>query len=296
MEDVEKWILQSVEGSTEILSMTPLKGGMSSTLHRVELLVNGEVEHVVLRQFTLREWLEVEPDLAQHEAESLRWAQEAAINTPQLIAYSESEIPAVLMTKLPGSVVLQPENLNNWLHQLAETLVQIHQVSAEGYERSYRSYNDPMKLQIPAWSEHQDLWHRAFEIARGPRPQTRECFLHRDYHPTNVLWQNGRVSGVVDWVNACRGPAGVDVGHCRLNLALLIGQEAADRFLDEYQKLAGPSFTYEPYWDLISLLEWLPNPPAVYQGWVDLGITHLTAPLMKERYEHLLASLVQRQV
>ncbi|MFD0682267.1 MULTISPECIES: hypothetical protein [unclassified Paenibacillus] len=25
------------------------------------------------------------------------------------------------------------------------------------------------------------------------------------------------------WVNACRGPAGIDIGHCRLNPAMLFG-------------------------------------------------------------------------
>jgi hypothetical protein len=109
-----------------------------------------------------------------------------------------------------------------------------------------------------------------------------------------VLWQEGRISGIVDWVNACHGPAGIDVGHCRLNLALLMGVAAADQFLAEYQAAAGSAFAYHPYWDLVSLLEFLPGPPAVFRGWIDYGVTHLTPGLMVERIEEYLLSLLRR--
>jgi hypothetical protein len=72
---------------------------------------------------------------------------------------------------------------------------------------------------------------------------------------------------VVDWPNACRGAANIDVAWCRMNLAALYGVAAADRFLDFYRSLTGPSFDYHPYWDLIVLIELLPGPPDVYSGW-----------------------------
>ena len=68
--------------------------------------------------------------------------------------------------------------------------------------------------------------------------------MHRDFHPGNVLWPHGRAS-VVDWANACRGPWGCDVAHCRDNLIRIDGQGAADRFLAEYRSLTGE--TLGPY-------------------------------------------------
>jgi hypothetical protein len=56
-----------------------------------------------------------------------------------------------------------------------------------------------------------------------------------------------------------RGPAGVDLGWCRHNLVRLHGVREADRFLDAYVSMSGPSFEYHPYWDLITLadaLDW----------------------------------------
>jgi Ser/Thr protein kinase RdoA (MazF antagonist) len=54
-------------------------------------------------------------------------------------------------------------------------------------------------------------------------------FLHRDYHPGNLLWNDGSLSGIVDWAFSCRGPRGVDVAHTRWNLALVDIVAAAAR-------------------------------------------------------------------
>ena len=72
------------------------------------------------------------------------------------------------------------------------------------------------------------MWERAVEISRGPAPDLPAVLLHSDFHPGNVLWRYGRVSGVVDWPGACSGPAAADVGHCRINL-LTMGAEVASR-------------------------------------------------------------------
>jgi aminoglycoside phosphotransferase (APT) family kinase protein len=54
-----------------------------------------------------------------------------------------------------------------------------------------------------------------------------KVLVHGDYQHFNVLWSQGRLTGVVDWPNAGTGNRGSDVGHCRLNLAVLFGPSAA---------------------------------------------------------------------
>ena len=63
-----------------------------------------------------------------------------------------------------------------------------------------------------------------------------------------MLWSRGRITGVVDWVNGCRGPIEADIAMARVNLALVAGVEAADVFL----ALCGPDIAarYDPVWDL----------------------------------------------
>ena len=64
-----------------------------------------------------------------------------------------------------------------------------------------------------------------------------------------MLWQDGAVTGIVDWASARIGAPGVDVGHCRWNLARALGQDAADRF----PALAGAD-GHHPYWDVVAAL------------------------------------------
>lgn len=80
-------------------------------------------------------------------------------------------------------------------------------------------------------------------------------FIHRDYHPGNVLWSHHQISGIVDWPSACRGPAEADVGHCRANLIGHFGQKAADRFLAIWKTVSGTA-DYHPYFDLTDVLSW----------------------------------------
>ena len=51
----------------------------------------------------------------------------------------------------------------------------------------------------------------AAQRTASPQP----CFIHRDFRPRNLLWSEGRVGGVVGWVETSIGPAWLDVTHCR---------------------------------------------------------------------------------
>ena len=203
-------------------------------------------------------------------------------------------VPATLVEKIEGMVVLAPTDTQPWLRGLAETAAAIHRVEASGFRWKYRRYNDGVKLSVPPWSKQQDAWRIAIEIVKSPPPSYRECFIHRDYHPSNVLWQSGRVSGVVDWVNGCRGPAGIDVAWCRHNLANLHSVAIADDFLTAYVAAAGREFEYDPYWDLMSVVELLPGPPTMYEGWRVAGVPPISNATMRERVDNYVASVIAR--
>jgi aminoglycoside phosphotransferase (APT) family kinase protein len=294
--DTLQWVAASVDA--EIQSVQRLAGSTSSTLYSVEAARNDRPLKLVLRLFTNADWLADEPDLVQHEAASLKKAAEADVPTPELVACDESGAycgaPAILMTQLPGRVDLMPVDLDGWLYQLAEAIAPLHTLDVGEFPWRYAPYNDVTCLEPPAWSGYPGLWERAIEIVNAPWPEVRECFIHRDYHPVNVLWQDGRVSGIVDWPNACRGPAGIDVAWCRGNLVGLFGVAVADRFLEAYQSLAGSSFEYHPHWDLLDIIEWLPGPPTVYLPWIEFGIQSLTDEIVQGRVDEYLVSVMGR--
>jgi aminoglycoside phosphotransferase (APT) family kinase protein len=295
---VLKWVIQSVDPNASLLSVQRLYGGISSLVHRISLQVGRTKKDFVLRQFNDSDWLREEPDLALHEGMSLRMAGRTQVQAPQLVAFDETGnvcgLPAVLMTKLEGAVVLKPENVDRWVNGLAESLARIHVIKADNFPWAYFTYHNIASMERPGWSSVPELWEKAIECLNGPRPKVEECFIHRDYHPANVLWSENKVSGVVDWVSACIGPAGIDVGHCRVNLAMLSGVRTADLFLAAYQDYTADFFTYEPYWDLLSLADILDGPPEVYSGWTALGVTGLMNQLMEERLDEYLVSLLGR--
>jgi aminoglycoside phosphotransferase (APT) family kinase protein len=281
-----------------VISVTVLAGATSSVVHRVEVETNGARRSLVLRRFTNAEWVRAEPDLALREGVSIQHATRAGLPAPELVATDKDGSycgdPATLVTLLRGAVVLQPVNRNEWVRGLARAAAQIHRVDAAGFRWKYRRYNDRESLHVPQWSQQPDAWRKAIDIVQGPAPSYRECFVHRDYHPSNVLWSDGRVSGVVDWVNACRGPAGIDVAWCRHNLANLHSVSVADDFLAAYVEAAGSDFEYDPYWDLMSAAELLPGPPAMYEGWRAGGVPNISNAVMRERVDLYVASVVAR--
>ena len=88
------------------------------------------------------------------------------------------------------------------------------------------------------WLADRGLRDAAREAASGPLVEEK-VLVHGDYQHFNVLWCDGRLTGVVDWPNAATGNRGSDVGHCRLNLAVLFDAETAGDYLVMYERAAG---------------------------------------------------------
>jgi aminoglycoside phosphotransferase (APT) family kinase protein len=142
------------------------------------------------------------------------------------------------------------------------------------------------------------VWQRAFaRIDRDPPPY-QGCFLHRDFHPGNVLFADGTVTGVVDWVETSWGPADLDVAHCGTGLALLHGSTAAGERMRAAYRAAGGRLTADPaeraYWELIDAVAFLPDPGKVARPWRDCGCHDLSTELACQRLEDHVAAILAR--
>lgn len=298
------WIVKQVGKDSHVVHIKPLLGGISSAMSTVHIENHGESLQWVMRQFTDKNWLNEYPDLAVYETEALQVAEQAGLSSPKWIATDYHgqfcDHPTVLMSHMSGQVELRPQHLNQWLSGMAETLAELH-VNAAKYKltvgRNYYTYNAIADLQVPTWSRYPTVWKRIIDILQSvdSAPSYIPQFIHRDYHPTNVLWKDGKVSGIVDWVNACMGPIGIDTGHCRLNLVQLYGVGAAEYFLSCYLNCARVSNEVaNPYWDMLTLIETLPGPLSVYRGWEDLGFYDLTPDLMASRLDEYAQCLINK--
>ncbi len=93
---------------------------------------------------------------------------------------------------------------------------------------------------------------------------------------------------MIDWVNGCTGPPGIDVARYRLNLALDHGMEEADAFRLAYRAAAGPEAADHPHWDVVDAVDAMPyyDGPDAVAAWPS-GEWPATA---RDRVELFLAS------
>jgi Ser/Thr protein kinase RdoA (MazF antagonist) len=256
--EVREWI--SRQTGTAVIRVRRLPGASTSAVHVVVL---SDGQRLVLRRYVWSWVLEDEPIAPQREVDALNFASAAGLLCPRPVAADFSgvdigdNIPAILMTKLPGTAVAVPD-----LYRLAETAAAIHSVSGADLGHHYFPWYTGTTTAAasgaaPPAAARPRLWETAIEIWRTEIPAYLPTLIHRDFHPGNVLWVHRRYSGVVDWVNACEGPPGCDIAHCRANLMDLSGTQTADRFLDAYQDITGN--TYHPYWEIASVLEHGPS-------------------------------------
>lgn len=278
MSRLSTWVARATGGSVG----SRLEGATSSTLH--DVIIDG-TPAMIVRVFTNTEWLASEPDLASHEAAALRAVEGIDVPTPRLVALDatgeSAGAPAIVMTRLPGRVDLPHDPSDRWLARIAESLAVIHGTRLDGFSWNFDPWVDEASLRPPVWTTSPKLWERVIMTYLDGMPHEPERFLHRDYHPTNVLWDGGTITGVVDWVNACMGPASSDIAHCRLNLALMYGVDTADRFT----RMLDPA--YARIWDIAAALSGLQETD-VYPPWRTFGLTHLTAAVVRGRLEEFV--------
>ena len=86
----------------------------------------------MLRRYVRADWLEEEPDLAEHEARVLALLASSDVDAPRLVAVDpngeQCDVPAVLMTRLPGRIRWTPRDVDGFLTGLVDAMLTIHAV------------------------------------------------------------------------------------------------------------------------------------------------------------------------
>lgn len=290
------WLGDVLRCDPQRLCATPMSGSTSSSLFRIECPRGSRVDRYVLRLIDNGPWLAEEPDVAEHEYAALQEAKRAGLKAPEPVACAGLEagfgFPVVLMGFVEGKVRIRAGDFQAWLEKIAFELAAVHAHSPARFPWRYRSWTPKEDLAPPAWSAEPELWEVAVERLLEGEPDAPARFLHRDYHPVNLLWVGGEIHAVVDWIQACLGPAGVDVAHCRTNLALMHGPWAAELFLAAYTRFA-PDFAYDPYWDYDSILDWSLQGPSFYSPWAEFGLARVPPRVLRDRLEGHLRRVVR---
>lgn len=246
---VRAWIAATT-GAT-VTDAVQLDGASSVALHRLEL---SDGTRLALRRYVWAPYIESEPDAPTREVDAIEFARRKGLPAPELIAHDLTGaeigdgIPAVLMSLLLGEPIAVPD-----LDRLAEAAAAIHDVDASDLGHEYFPWYEDEMVTPPPLATQPELWERAIDLWHTARPTYRPTLIHRDFHPGNLLWSHGRLTGIVDWAGACRGPIGCDIAHCRANLRKLATPDVADSFVRAYRSLTG--YELDPFWIMAGHLE-----------------------------------------
>jgi aminoglycoside phosphotransferase (APT) family kinase protein len=286
------WVEQTLGGSARVVGRKRLTGGLTSIVHRLMVERNGRREQYVLRWWPNREHEAWMARTVLLETAVLTKLEGSNIPAPRVIGSTTDAAlggPAVLMTRLPGHMHLMPRDREHWLRQMAHMLARIHALGLHG--KPFESWLDRSQLSPPPDASRADVWKEAIALVTNEGAATRTCFLHRDYQHFNTLWSRERLTGVVDWGEACIGPPEVDVGHCRLNLTLLFSTDVADRFRAMYEAESGHRL--DAWWDVHALLSYGPGWGEFLPLQID-GRAPLDAAGMTGRMEEVLERALRR--
>jgi aminoglycoside phosphotransferase (APT) family kinase protein len=216
--------------------VTRLRGGLTAAMDLITVAGPDDTRRVVLRRWYIED--AAKEGLVEREAVALATVRGTGVPAPELIAAdpdgSASGARCTLTTALAGTPDLAPVDIPSWVRQLAEMQARIHAVPATMPTRWDGWYDVEAPLD---WIADPGLREAARMAAASPRLDHRAGLAHGDYQHFNVLWRDGQ--RVVDWPNAATAPRGVDVGHCRLNLAVLFSADLADDYLAAYERAAG---------------------------------------------------------
>ncbi|MFJ8590174.1 alpha/beta fold hydrolase [Streptomyces sp. NPDC093598] len=289
------WVAKQLPEDRTVATSTFLSGGWSAQMRRLTL---DDGTELALRTFVKPFFRRHAPGLLAREAEILTLlAEQEGVPAPELIGVDATgehcDHPSLLMSVLPGRVRVDEEELDARVDLLAAQLARIHRVVPRERPRAYQPWTSPAA--VPPG------WERAVDVIRRQPPPYDGCFLHRDFHPGNVLFTGSgaglRVSGVVDWVETSWGPADLDVAHCSTALALLHGPEYGLGFRERYEALGGRRPADGPehlYWRLLDALAYVPDAAKLAGPWRELGRTDLTPEVLGERLEVYVAELLRR--
>ncbi len=256
-------VIAAVEAAlpgARVTTITPLWGGMSAELHA---LVFEDGREVVVRyphpyQGTLH------PDPVAHERDTLAALYAAGLPVPAPLAIAGSgDDRCLVMQRLPGHPLVAPSDPDHYVRVMAETLAHIHTtpVAAFGFLPETRSSPKP-----PGASMDDDLRESEVRAALGRWGAVTlgpTVLRHGDFWPGNVLWVDDRLTGVIDWENALRGPALADLAITRLDLWWALGRAAMEAFTAHYLRLHPLPLDLLPYWDLRTAL----RPMGDLAGW-----------------------------
>jgi aminoglycoside phosphotransferase (APT) family kinase protein len=279
-----------------IVDVIAISGGITGTKWVLGLVVG---DPLVIRWCDPRLWGAVGREHVRREALACRLLAGSGLPVPRLVGSDVDGVsaggPANLMTWRSGRVRL--ERLGSAaITTLAGLAVAVHRQAVPVDLRPPTfSFRGPARPQVPDWAHRSGVWRRAIDVwAAGP-PPTPYGLLHRDFHLSNVLWQEDTVTGLIDWAETSWGPPDLDVAHACSDFAMLHTTADAAAFRASYVAQGGrldPDPNAARFWAVSDILGFLPDPAHILLALAS-SRPDLTPEAVRQRLEDLLVQSLE---
>ena len=179
---------------------------MPSDLHRLTGGLETSTYMFRLREnrFVVKVFVD-EPDLARLEFDNLAAVSGAGVPTPDPVLMDGDGVwfggAAIVMTALPGRPEMHPTDRKLWIHEAATALAAVHDIPAA----------QAMHIRPSRWQRWQPSTEGlGSDAARADAMLARlyqqvealpTVLSHDDFNPGNLLFDRGRLTGVVDWTD-----------------------------------------------------------------------------------------------
>jgi len=299
-------IIYRLENNGTVQEVRPLSGSFSneSVLLAYETAV-GPKQVVVRRYAVFGDYDRGEK--AAREFKTLALLQQHHIPAPAPLLLDKSgELlgsPGIVTSFMPGQQTIRPANQAAWAIELAQTLAQIHAIPlAEADKRFLLNGNEEVvwflrnanaKEKMWMHPDGRSTWQAVHDLLPTIQPVP-PALVHIDYWLGNILWQEDRITAVLDWEEASFGDPGYDVAYLRLELAMLGTEKLANAFLKAYEQAYGRPVANLAFWELAAAARFMPDPEGMIPEWQALQPGAYSVTAVRQNFSDFIASTKRR--
>lgn len=257
---LKKWICGSLKlGDAACVTFSRAGGGLSSFSKKVFVSDAGIGKSYFLK--VLRTAPNPQAAKVIYERESLSLEHlDGRLLSPRIVACDQGSVigsPILLTELLEGKPIMEPYFLSQRYSEIANGLKDIHNHPiCQEIKVLFKWAPLKPEYHCPDWVANTHQWADLFAAASALETNAfHRVFSHGDFGPHNLLWENDRLTAVVDWQMVMHQPRQWDISGVRFVLATLCNVETAERFLEAYCSAAGCSVNHQVLFDAWRLFD-----------------------------------------
>jgi aminoglycoside phosphotransferase (APT) family kinase protein len=252
-------LLMHIAPDASIQEIVPLQLGFSNRSFRMTIIRPGARQDVyILKQYSDQYEHVFGQDAitrARLEHATLSFLRSSGIPCPDPIFFDlEGGLlgsPLIVTALLPGAQILAHPANPLWAAQapvVGALLARIHllacpsALTASLPDATAQATWFLKNGSIPDYMRDHPDGAKIWEILHHELPALKSAeggLVHGDYWSGNILWEHGKLTGILDWENVGFGQPGFDVANCRMEMMVDGMDDAADIFLRTYEAMTG---------------------------------------------------------